>query len=546
VSGAESQLERLLGAVVSVAGDLSLPDVLQRIVRSATDLVGARYAALGVIAPDRSGLTEFIYHGIDDETRAHIGDLPTGKGILGLLIERPRPIRLHDLTRHPEASGFPPNHPPMHSFLGVPIQVRGEVFGNLYLTEKLDGTDFTVEDEEIVVALAAAAAVAIENARLFDQTHRREQWLRASTEITDRLLSGGDSRQTLQLVADRAGANAGAHLVTVALTGNDLDRLVVEVAAGHAADQLTGLVIPVAGSHLGRVFSSGRAELVPDLSALEPGGGDIAPALRKELGPAILVPLIAGSHTLGVLTVARAAGAPPFAEVDLRMVSSFAGHAAVAVEFARAQADRDRLLVFEDRDRIARDLHDLVIQRLFAIGLGLQGTTRLTTRPEVAARLKSFVADLDETIADVRRTIFGLHNDPGTGPDSGVRAQVLGVAAEAKQSLGFEPQVRFTGPIDSMVDGDAAADLIGTLREALSNTARHAHAGTVQVGVTADPATGTVTLVVADDGAGIDAGQTRRSGLANLAGRAERHGGSLRIDTGPDGTTLTWCIKPLD
>jgi signal transduction histidine kinase len=421
------------------------------------------------------------------------------------------------------------------------------VFGNLYLTEKSDGADFTEEDQDIVVALAAAAAVAVENARLFEQTQRREQWLQASTEITARLLSGADQRQTLQLVADRAGSITDAHLVTVALAGNDPDRLAVEVAAGHAAGQLVGLMMPVEGSLAGRVHTSGQPELVPDLAAAEAGTGqpDLTPVLRKELGPAIMVPLIAGEHTLGVLTVARAAGAPAFVDAELRMAAAFAGHAALAVEFGRAQADRDRLLVFEDRDRIARDLHDLVIQRLFAIGLGLQGTTRLTTRPEVAARLKGFVADLDETIADVRRTIFELQSEPAQEATS-VRAQILAAAEDARDALGFEPHVRFGGPIDSLLDGDAAADLIGTLREALSNTARHAHAGTVQVGVSADPATGGVELVVADDGTGIDPAQTRRSGLANLAERAQRHGGTLDVDSGPSGTTLTWRIRVLD
>jgi two-component system, NarL family, sensor histidine kinase DevS len=546
VIAAESRLHRLLDAVVVVAADLSLPDVLRRIARSAAELVGARYAALGVIGPDRSRLVEFIYHGIDEEVRGRIGDLPTGRGILGLLIEEPHPIRLHDLAEHPKSYGFPPNHPPMHSFLGVPIQVRGEVFGNLYLAEKSDGTDFTEEDQEIVVALGAAAAVAVENARLFEQTHRRELWLEASTEITARLLSGAGLRQTLQLVADRAGTIADAHLITVALTGNDVDRLIIEVVVGGAAEQLAGMVVPVDGSAVGRVYSSGRPELIDDLAAgPDTDQPDLAAPLRKELGPAILVPLTAGEHTLGVLTVARKAGAAPFAHAEMRMVSAFAGTAALAVEFARAQADRDRLLVFEDRDRIAHDLHDLVIQRLFAIGLGLQGTTRLTTRPEVAARLKGFVADLDETIADVRRTIFGLQGE-ATRESTSVRAQVLAATEDAKATLGFEPHVRFAGPIDTLVDGEAAADLIASLREALANVARHAHAGTVRVSVATDPAAGTVELVIADDGMGIDAAQTRRSGLANIADRAERHAGSLNVATGPAGTTLTWCIRVLD
>ncbi len=547
VIAAESRLHRLLDAVVSVASDLSLPDVLRRIVRSAAELADAQYAALGVIGPDRK-LTEFINVGIDDEIRERIGDLPTGKGILGLLIDEPRPIRLHDLAEHPQSFGFPANHPPMRSFLGVPIRVRGEVFGNLYLTEKSDGVDFTEEDEEIVIALAAAAAVAVENARLFEQTHRREQWLEASTEITGSLLAGGHPRQTLQLVAVRARTIADAQVVYLALTSAEPDRLVIEVADGQNADQLPGHVIPVAGTVAGRVYASGRPELVLDLSTEpEPESEQPEESLipRKELGPTILVPLGAGEHTLGVLVVARAAGALPFTDAEMRMVSAFAGHAALTVEFGRAQEDRERLLVFEDRDRIARDLHDLVIQRLFAIGLGLQGTSRLVSRPDVAGRLAGFVGDLDETIAEVRRTIFALQNEPSADATS-LRAQILAAASEAQAPLGFEPHVRFVGPIDSLADDDARADLIGTLREALANVARHAHAGTAQVSARADPSTGLLELVVTDDGVGIDPAQTRRSGLANLADRAERHGGTLTVDTGPDGTTLTWRIPVLD
>jgi signal transduction histidine kinase len=545
VIAAESRLQRLLDAVVSVASDLSLPDVLRRIVRSAADLVGARYAALGVIGPDRR-LTEFINVGIDEEIRTRIGDLPTGKGILGLLIDEPRPIRLHDLAEHPMAFGFPANHPPMRSFLGVPIRVRGEVFGNLYLTEKHGGADFTEEDEQIVVALAAAAAVSVENARLFAQTRRREQWLEASTDITASLLSGGQARQTLKLVAERARAIADAHLVFLPLATADGDRLLVEVAAGPDAERVADLPLATGEGAAWRVYTSGVPEVVVDLStqivASQPEDDQFP---GKELGPTLLVPLAAGEHRLGVLVVARTSGAALFTDAEMRMVSAFAGHAALALEFARAQGDRERLVVFEDRDRIARDLHDLVIQRLFAIGLGLQGTTRLTTRPEVATRLNSFVADLDATIAEVRRTIFALHSEPAADAAS-LRAQTLSVAAEAAGPLGFEPHVRFEGPIDTLAGDDVRADLTAALREALANVARHAHAGTVQISLTADTAARTLELVVTDDGVGIEPDRTRRSGLANLAERAELHGGSLSIDSGASGTVLTWQVRVLD
>ena len=541
--GAESRLHRLLDAVVSVASDLSLPDVLLRIVHSSAELVGARYAALGVIGPDRK-LVEFIHVGVDDETREHIGELPTGKGILGLLIDQPRPLRLRDLTEHARSFGFPPNHPPMRSFLGVPIRVRGEVFGNLYLTEKADDIDFTEEDQEIVIALAAAAAVAVENARLFEQTHRRELWLEASTELTGALLSGGHARKTLQIVVDRARAIADAQLASLALAGERPGHLVVQVADGPVADRLTGFAAPIVGTTAGQVFTSGRPQLILDPAA-NPGPDEPeSPVSHKEFGPTVLVPLSAGSHVLGVLTVAKAAGEMPFTEHDLRMITAFAAHAALALEFARAQEDRERLAVFEDRDRIARDLHDLVIQRLFAIGLGLQGASRLVSQDDVASRLAGFVGDLDETIAEVRRTIFSLQHQPSaTSTSTSLRAQVITTATDARATLGFEPHVRLEGPIDSLTADPVRGDLIATLREALANVGRHARAGTAEVIVRIDAATGILELVVTDDGIGVDGEQTRRSGLTNLTERAEQHNGTLTVDSQPGaGTTLTWRV----
>jgi signal transduction histidine kinase len=253
----------------------------------------------------------------------------------------------------------------------------------------------------------------------------------------------------------------------------------------------------------------------------------------------VLVPLAASGHVLGVLAVVRAHCGTPFTDVDVRMVTAFAGHAALTLEFARAEEDRQQLAVFQDRDRIARDLHDLVIQRLFAVGLGLQGMARFVARPDGAERIAGFVRDLDETIAEIRRSIFSLQQTPGAA--TSLRARMLDVATEFAGPLGFEPHVRLEGPIDTLTSDDVRADLVATLREALSNIARHAGASSVEILVRADLPARQVQLLVRDDGTGLPEHTSRRSGLANLAGRARRHGGKLTVQSPPGGgTTLTW------
>jgi signal transduction histidine kinase len=366
-------LRQLLDAVMSVSVGLDLEAVLHRIVAAAVELVDARYGALGVLDASKTSLSEFLTVGLDDETYRAIGDLPHGRGILGLLILEPHPIRLPDLREHPDSYGFPPNHPPMRSFLGVPIRVRDEVFGNLYLTDKTSAEVFSDIDEELVIALAGAAGIAIENARL----HNR---------ISD-------------------------------------------------------------------------------------------------------------------------------------------------------------LLVLEDRERIARDLHDTVIQRLFATGLSLQGAVRFTDRPELSERLQSAVEALDETVRHIRTVIFGLEA-PGTSAE-GVRSRVLTLAREAAGALGFNPRVTFDGPVDNLIDGPAGNELLATLREALSNVARHAGARATDILITVGPdAGGEIVLRVTDDGCGTTAGaETRGYGLRNMASRAERLGGEWSLTSGEaGGTILEWRV----
>ncbi len=539
----ERRVHRLLDAVVSVASNLALPEVLQRIVRSSCDLVGARYGAIGVIGPDRT-LIEFTYTGFTQEMRERIGHLPTGKGILGLLINDPRPIRLHDLAQHPHSSGFPANHPPMRSFLGVPVLVRGEAFGNLYLTEKQGGGDFTEEDQEVVVALAAAAGIAIENARLYDVSRRRESWLLASTEITGHLLSGASPGETLDLIVERARAVAGAELSMLALVDEQGGDLVLEAVAGPHAEHLRNERVSTAGTPIGDVLRTSRPYVFDGDAAAFGWDGDGGRAAQLKGGSMLLVPLASGPHMLGVLIVTRPDVQPGFDPSDMHMVTTFAGHAALALEFARAQEDRGRLAVFEDRDRIARDLHDHVIQRLFAVGLGLQGISRQVVRADLAERVGGYVRDLDTTIQEIRRTIFSLQER--AGDRRSLRGQVLEIAQDAAASLGFEPRVALEGPLDSAVPDPMRPEVLATLREALTNVVRHAHASHADVLIRADVLHRVFELHVTDNGVGIPADPPRRSGLTNMTERANRLGGALSIDPGQQGgTVLIWQV-PLE
>ncbi len=369
----------LLDAVLTLASDLQLDGVLARLVRTASELVGARYAALGVLAthePSGSGtrLRTFVHHGIDPEQVVQIGELPSGHGLLGLIIDHPEPLRLADIARHPASYGFPDHHPPMSSFLGVPVRIRDQVFGNLYLTEKTGGGDFTQEDEDVVVALAAAAGVAIDNARLFEDAARRRE-------------------------------------------------------------------------------------------------------------------------------------------------------------------DAERLALLEDRDRIARDLHDLVIQRLFAVGLSLQGTARRIDDAEVAVRLEQAVDDLDDTIRDIRRSIFALGSVEGS---SDVQAEVTRIVERAATALKFRPTLTIEGPVRTLVSTSLAPDLLAVLGEALSNVSRHAAASAVSVALRATPRT--IELVVTDDGTGLPPDAVE-SGLANMRSRALARGGRCTVESSSaSGTTLRWSV----
>ncbi len=539
----------LLEAVLSVGRDLDLTEVLTRIVKSACEMVGAHYGALGVLRPDGEGLMEFLTCGLTIAEIEGIGAYPKGEGVLGLLVREPRPIRLADLREHPSSVGFPPGHPVMKTFLGAPVRVRGEVFGNLYLTDKVGGLEFTAEDEALVVALAAAAGMAIDNARLFETTRRQQQWADALGAMSRALLSGRDHRDALGLLAERACAAAEADMAVIALLEQE-GSLVVEAATGPDGRARAVVGTPLTEPHWSTILESGEPLLLLSRegeAAADPPAGLLRGAIGlAEHGQTAVVPMTvggaaaAGAQALGLLIVGWDGVESHVAYDAAEPLKQYADQAAVTLTAAYAQRDRARMVVLEDRERIARDMHDLVIQRLFATGLGLQSATRVAGHPYVQRRLSEAVDELDRAIRDIRQMIFALNQ-----PDHELLTdEVHELAAGFVDALGFQPAVDIAGALDD-VTGDLRLDLIAVVREALSNVARHAQAHRAGV----DIAVGAVLRVsVEDDGVGYtDTG--RQSGLANLRARAEHHGGSVVVIAPVDalgGTRLVWEVPMTD
>ena len=534
VIATQGRLRGLLRANLMISGDLALPVLLRHIVDAARELVGARYAALGVNARE-GGLAEFVHAGMAPEVVARIGRGPQGKGLLGALIDEPVPIRTARIADDPRSSGFPDGHPPMSGFLGVPIRVRGEVFGSLYLCESLSG-EFRVEDEELVTALAVTAGIAIENARLFAVARVRQDWSSASATITRRLLSA-DAGNPLQLVIELARDVAEADFVAIVLPVEQASALRVEVAVGIGADQVIGVGLPMEGSACGRVYRTGGA-----LRDSWPRRGPGLPTVvsgELALDPVLIVPMVGSRQVNGVLVAARLRDRPVFTDDDLDMISGFANQASLALELTDARSEQQRVAVSDDRDRIAADLHDHVIQRLFAAGLSLQGVVNRVGEETVeGGRIVDTITNLDETISQIRTSIFQLERVAGAEV-ADLRGRILDVLADLEPALGFSPSTRFSGPLQATVPDDVADDLVAVLREALTNIARHARAGSAQVRITVRDQ---LTLDVIDDGVGVQP-TMRRSGLANLQARAEHHHGSLRVTSNaPTGTRLSWSV----
>jgi signal transduction histidine kinase len=537
--GTQDRVHSLLEAVLSVGRELDLPQVLRRIVEAAVVLVDAEYGALGVIGDD-SRLSEFLTVGIGEERREEIGELPSGHGILGELIRHPEPLRLPELSEHPASYGFPDHHPPMHSFLGVPIRVREKVFGNIYLTEKRGAAEFDAEDESVLSTLAVAAGVAIENARLYEETRLSERWMRASGEVTSALLSGTSGAEVLELIVEQAREIASADVGMIAEYMIGAEELRPVLAFGADAEQRSGLVLSAQDGFVAAALTTAEPVVSADIERdARTGEGE---SQWAGLGPVVAVPLGAGGKARGVLLLGRLAGRTPFSGADSGPLLGFAGQAALALELDERRRDAEQLALLQDRDRIARDLHDLAIQRLFAAGMTLQSAQRFVDHPEAVERLSRTVDDLDDTIKIIRSTIFGLRAHGGGAKEGGgLRGRVSEAVKVSATSFGFAPALRVEGLVDTDVPGEVADHALAVLGEALSNAVRHSGAHSVDVHLQC--ARGELALTVTDDGCGVPDG-VARSGLKNLEDRARALGGTLTLGERPQGggTRLVWRV----
>ncbi|MBT2565456.1 GAF domain-containing protein [Arthrobacter sp. ISL-85] len=506
---AQEHIEGLLGAVVSMTEDLSLEAVLDRLVQSACELVGARYGALGVIGDDQQ-LSHFITVGIDEEGARVIGDLP---------------------TEHPIAVGFPSNHPPTGTFLGVPVRVRNEVFGNLYLTEKIGGQEFTGEDEDLAVALAAAAGVAIQNAKLFDDTRRRQRWLEAGMEVSDRLKDQPRSdTENLDMIAERALNASSSVLSLIASVGAD-GTIRCRTAVG-AQSMPGGQELPAAGV-LSEVLETGESTVLSDPLLV------FDPTSAEKLGPVLVAALGSNSdgHRDSVLVLARAVGGARYTDVDVEQSAVFASRIGLTLDLLKANQLREEHALFIDRERIAADLHDLVIQRLFAAGLSIQGLRRYTADPAAhERRIAGITSELDDCIHQLRDTIYSLQaREPDKELLSG---RLLRAVQEAANAAGFVPRIELSGPVDDVVGDEVAEQLLRVLHESVSNAVRHS--GSEDISILLAVQEGEVVLTVRDTGRGFKDPE-RVSGLNNMKNRATRLGGDCIIDSAPgEGTSVTW------
>ncbi|NGO79045.1 GAF domain-containing protein [Streptomyces sp. YC504] len=500
--GAERSLsapvEPLLEAVLSVGADLELRSTLQHIVDAATRITDAEYGALGVVDPEQARLTELFTTGMDDETRERIGRLPCGeRGVLGALIKEPRPLRLDDLTEDPQSCGMPPGHPPMHSFLGVPILVQGEVFGNLYLAEKRGGP-FTLGDEQALRILAAQAGIAIGNARLYENARQRERWIAGSATVTTALLGGDAPDDALMVVAEEARKLADAVAGVILQPMPDGGMEIVTASTHEDPGDLVGTVIHPGSTVLAQLLG-GEPVFVED-SATDPR---MTTEVRKLFGPSMLLPLQSDGLLIGTLALPRARGARRYSALERLLATQFAHQAALALVLAEARVSRERLAVFEDRDRIARDLHDLVIQRLFATGMMLESAQRRARVDDVQGTIGKAVDELESTIQEVRTAIFALQQPPADAPTT-FRGKVLREAAGAAAATGITPSTHFNGPVDAALGEPTATQLLTALRRALAAASRRT--GISRIEITVDCAAelpdgrAAVRLTVSDDG----------------------------------------------
>jgi len=548
-------LDDLMDAVLAIAGELDLPAVLERLVQVSTTLTGARYAAINVIDEDGRS-TMFVQAGIDAPVARMIGDSPHSRGVLGS-IPVETTLRLDDLESHPAFGGWPSHHPPMSSFLGASVQVRNQVFGQIYLADKPGG--FTTQDEQRVRRLATAAGVAVANAKTYAESERRERWLKAGQDIAIMLLEGLDEEEALEHIARTAREVARADTAALVLPGVDSE-LIVELADGYAADTLLGQVMPADG-RTASVLTEGRGLLTPSLST----SPSVKVAALRAFGAALYAPMQTGVRGLGVLVLLRRVGEPAFDEADLATAESFAAQAALAFVLAEARHAQDTAALLDERERIARDLHDLAIQQLFATGMQLEAARRRTATSsvdphELTEILNEALDNVDGSVREIRGIVRALRDpDAATSMVERLRRE----ASLARTGLGFAPSlvllldgevidekesgeglVTVEELMDDRIAPELNDDVVAVVREGLANAARHAYASsvTVRVSVTGTGAEGTVRVEVQDDGRGLSSHRARHSGTRNLASRALQHDGTFSLCPAPSGqgSLLTW------
>ena len=543
----------LLQAALGLASDLDLPTVLHRFVTASTELTGARFGAINVLDA-RGRSTTFVHAGVDERLAALLGRAPHATGVLGAIPPHGT-LRLDDLLHHPQFKGFPPHHPKMGSFLGTAVRVRNRVFGYLYLADKAGV--FTDEDDEVVVTLAAAAAVAIQNAQLYAEAERREHWLRAGQQITTMLLSGAEQEEVLQQIAASSREVAGADTAALVLPGVG-DQWVMEIVDGVGSDELIGTIMPPDG-RARTVLRDGNGLVVDSLSR--------ARAMRvesmRQFGPALYAPMHARGQGVGVLILLRRVGSAPFGPSDLATAETYAAQAALALVLAEARHAQDVAALLDERERIARDLHDLAIQQLFATGMQLETVRRRAARGVDPSELTGIVEDaldnVDSTVRQIRSIVHALRDPDASAP---LAERLRREASLARTGLGFAPSLVITvddrvldstdaldgdaGALDDRVGEDMADDVVAVVREGLANAARHAQATAVAVRVDllGEKPSGSITVEVEDDGSGLPQERDRRSGTDNLAARARRHGGTFTLGTTSEGrgTLLSWTV----
>ena len=539
----ENRLRALVETGIAVTSELSLDAVLQKIVEAAAALTGARYAALGVIDGSGRGLERFLTTGIDAKTRARIGDLPRGLGILGVLITEAEPLRLADLTSDRRSVGFPPHHPLMRTFLGVPILLRGVAYGNLYLAEKEDGTDFTQEDQDVVALLAAQAAVAIENARLYESATRWLRQLESLTEVGNALAAETNLPKLLELICSRLRELLNAELVLISLPlGDDLR---IEAADGAEAQQLGGTVLRRDGSKSGRVFERRRSERIDSLVEDVEADREIARSVGIRSG--LFVPMIARDRAIGVIAAHNKRGADPrFTDDDLRLAETFAARAAVAVDLSeRVARDALRRVVLGqelERKRLARELHDETGQALTSILLGLKSIEDAQTPADAGAAAQALRAQIVHTLQDVRRLAVELR--PTALDDFGLIAALERLGETFAEQTGIAVDVQ-ANLLEERLPAEIETALYRIVQEALTNVAKHAEAKRVSVLVAKKA--GSVTAVIEDDGRGFGAQSGEGNGLG-LIGMQERVGlldGRVAIESTEGAGTTVVAEVPL-